>query len=79
MSRFGTEQDAPLVASFLRSRFERDQQCPTDPTEPSVWRDIIQRYLACVGHASHCQNGVALDGDQDRVASFANPGCNSEL
>ena len=77
MSRFGTEQDAPLVASFLRSRFERDQQCPTDPTEPSVWRDIIQRYLARVGHASHCQNGVALDGDQDRVARFANPGRNS--
>jgi hypothetical protein len=76
MSSFGTEKSASLVPSFLCPRFERDQSERLTPLT-LLRQYIVESDLARVGYGAHCQDGAALDRNQDGVSGSGNPRCDN--
>lgn len=67
------DENASAIAAFYRAGFERTQQGPTDPTEPCVRRDVVQRNLSRIGDRTHPKNGAALDRYEKRIARLRDP------
>src|SRR6266536_6259080 len=68
MRRLGAGQRATRVASLHRSWFECPQQRTADAAKSCIGCHIIQRDLAGVRHGSHPEDGIALDGEQERIS-----------
>jgi len=73
MRRLGAGERVMLVASRHRSGFERPQQGTADAAKSCSGRHIIQHDLACVRHESHPEDGIALDGEQERASTLRSP------
>src|SRR2546428_624278 len=68
MRRLGARQRATGVASLHRSGFEGAEQRTADAAKSCNGRHIIQRDLAGIRHRSHPEDGIALDGEQERAS-----------
>jgi len=63
----------PAGSWWLRPRFERTEQRPTDPAKPSVRRDVVQSGLSRVRDRTDANNDVALDRDKQGIFRIRNP------